>query len=124
MAEFFYDSYALVEYVNANNKFKKYFEGRQGITTRLNLMELYYSLLKYVGKGKAEVIYDSFLPLAADVPDEVIKRAMEFRLEMKAKKANLSYIDAIGYQLALEKNARFLTGDNAFKGMNNVEFVK
>jgi predicted nucleic acid-binding protein len=47
---------------------------------------------------------------------------MKFRLKEKAKR--LSYVDAIGYQLALEKNAKFLTGDKEFKGMKNVEFVK
>jgi len=91
LAEYFYDTYALIEYVNANKKFKKYFQEHMGITSKLNLMELYYAMLKDISKEKAKKI---------------------------------SYVDAIGYQIALEKNLKFLTGDKQFKEMKNVEFVK
>lgn len=122
MAEYFYDTYALIEYINANKRFKKYFQESPGITTRLNLMELYYAMLKDISKEKAEMAYDSFLPLTAEVEDETIKKAMKLRLKEKAKK--ISYVDAIGYQIALEKNIKFLTGDKQFREMKNVQFVK
>jgi len=122
LAEYFYDTYALIEYVNANKKFKKYFQEHMGITSKLNLMELYYAMLKDISKEKAETTYDSFLPITEDIEDETIKKAMQLRLKEKAKK--ISYVDAIGYQIALEKNLKFLTGDKQFKEMKNVEFVK
>ncbi len=122
MAEYFYDTYALIEYVNANKNFKKYFQEHIGITSRLNLMELYYVMLKDISKEKAETAYDSFLPITEDIEDETIKKAMQLRLKEKAKK--ISYVDAIGYQIALEKNIKFLTGDRQFKEMKNVEFIK
>ncbi len=124
MAEFFLDTYALVEYVNANKKFIKYFQEHRGITTRLNLMELYYALIKYISEEKAETIYDSFLPLAVELGDDTIKEAMKARLELKQEKRDISYIDAIGYQISKERGAKFLTGDREFRGMKNVEFVK
>jgi len=36
----------------------------------------------------------------------------------------LSYVDALGYTIAKAHNLRFLTGDAAFEGIANVEFVK
>ena len=47
---------------------------------------------------------------------------MKFRL--KNKKMDLSYADCIGYIYACENNLKFLTGDEKFKDMDNVEFVK
>jgi len=42
-------------------------------------------------------------------------------LRRTIKKA--SYVDALGYVLAKRCRARFLTGDPAFKGVEDVEFV-
>ena len=122
MAEYFYDTYALIEYVNANKNFKKYFQEHIGVTNKLNLMELYYAMLKDISKEKAETAYESFLPITAEIEDRTIKNAMCFRLKEKARK--LSYVDVAGYQIALEKGIKFLTGDKQFKEMKNVEFVK
>jgi predicted nucleic acid-binding protein len=49
---------------------------------------------------------------------------MRFRLKMKRGKKNLSYVDALGYIIAEKLGVKFLTGDNAFDGMDNVEYVK
>jgi predicted nucleic acid-binding protein len=43
---------------------------------------------------------------------------------MKKEKKNLSYVDALGYIIAGKLGIKFLTGDNAFGGMENVEYVK
>ena len=47
---------------------------------------------------------------------------MDFRF--LNKKSNLSYIDCIGYITAFKKEVKFVTGDDQFKNMKNVEFVK
>ena len=70
----------------------------------------------------AEKYYNSLLDKCIEIQDETLKKAMQFRYKEKAKK--LSYIDTIGYQISLEKNIKFLTGDMQFKAMKNTEFVK
>ncbi len=122
MGLFFADTYAIIDYLKGNKKYKKYFEENEVITTRLNLMEVYYSALLEVTEELAETYYDSYLGKCTDLEDETIKRAMKFKFKEKAKR--ISYVDAIGYQIALEKNIKFLTGDKQFKGLKNVEFVR
>lgn len=124
MIKYFYDTYALIEYINENRKYKRFFAESMGITTKMNLMELYYALLKDVGKDKAEIAYDSLLSITTEVGDETIKKAMKLRLELKSQKKSVSYVDTIGYQISLELGIKFLTGDREFKNMKNVEFVK
>lgn len=46
------------------------------------------------------------------------------RFKYKNKKLKLSYADCIGYITAKKFNMKFLTGDNKFKNISNVEFVK
>jgi len=119
---FFADTYALFEIVDGNPEFGKYINDAEIITTSLNLMELYYGLLLKHGAEKAEAYYSVFQPRAVLFSDETIKSAMKFRLAQKGK--NLSYVDCVGYQVALENNVKFLTGDRGFAGMPNVEYVK
>jgi len=122
MKLFFADSYAIIDYLKGNKNFEKYFEENEVITTRVNLMEVYYSALRDATEELAEEYFNSFLGKCTVLEDKTIKNAMKFKLKEKAKK--ISYVDAIGYQIALEKNIKFLTGDKQFKEMKNVEFVK
>lgn len=122
MSIFFYDSYAIIEYINENSSFEKYFEEHTGIFTLLNLLEVYYTVLKEVGKEKAEIVLQMLYPLIVEPSKETIRNAMLFRLDHKKK--DLSYSDCIGYHIALERGIRFLTGDQQFQNFENVEFVK
>ncbi len=115
----FADTYALFEIILGSENYKPYFD-RELITTRLNLMELYYVLLKEKDAGVAERFFGFYLPLCVPVSDEVIKKAMYLKL----RKRRLSYIDCIGYTLALRRGVKFLTGDKEFEDLPNVEFVK
>jgi predicted nucleic acid-binding protein len=117
---FFADTYALLEIIAGNKKFDGYLEEKL-ITTRLNLMELYYALLRE-HKEKAGYYYDFLIPFCVVVEDDTIKKAMKLKLENK--KLKMSYVDCIGYVIAIENHVKFLTGDKAFRGMYNVEFVK
>jgi len=56
--------------------------------------------------------------------DEDVKDGMRRRLELRKKKLELSYADAIGYAVSLRLMLMFLTGDDAFKNLEKVEFVK
>lgn len=119
--KYFADTYAIIEYLKDNPKFVSYFEKHQILTTRLNLMELYYSSLKDANEEVAERQYNSFLSRAVEINDNQLKSAARMRLRYKQN--NLSYIDCVGYSIALDENAKFLTGDKEFREMKNVEWV-
>ncbi|MCX6802480.1 MAG: hypothetical protein NT067_05225, partial [Candidatus Diapherotrites archaeon] len=78
---FFADSYAIIDYLKGNRKFGKYFEENEVITTKLNLMEVYYSALLDATEELAELYYDSYLGKCTSIDDETIKSAMKFRLK-------------------------------------------
>lgn len=122
LTSFFFDTYALYEILLGNQAYKKYDEHVSFVTTRLNLMELYYGLLRKYGKKTAGEYYGSFLSNVTDIDDETIKEAMEFRLENAHR--DLSYVDCVGYALARRNGLLFLTGDKAFKDLPGVEYVK
>ena len=117
----FFDSYALMEIIKGNENYKKYLK-EIPITTKLNLMEVYYYLLREENEQKAEFYYNFYLSSCISIPDNVIKKAMKFKLKFKNRR--LSYADCIGYVFALELGLKFLTGDKEFKDLINVEFVK
>lgn len=122
MTIFFYDSYAIIEYIKNNPHFVPYFENHTGIITMFNLVEIYYLVLNEAGQEKADMALDLLYPLVAEPNRETIKEAMIFRLRHKKRK--VSYADCIGYQMAKERKILFLTGDLQFKDLQNVMFVK
>lgn len=122
MSTFFYDSYAIIEYLKNNPIFVPYFEEHSGIITIFNLVEVYYAVLAEEGTEKAESAYAKLSLLLVEPSQEAIKSAMEFRLQQKKRK--LSYADCVGYAVAQEHNVKFLTGDEQFKNIVGVEFLK
>ena len=92
--------------------------------TILNLMEFYYKVLRDFGKKQADKEYSRLSPHVVDFDDETVKEAMEFRLEQRGKGKQFSYADAIGYIVAKKNGVKFLTGDEEFKTLLNVKFVK
>ena len=118
---FFADTYALIEIIGGNLNYKPYLNNLL-LTTKFNLSELYYSLLKDYGKEAADkylILYSDFL-----IPISItsIQYGMEFKLNHKKEK--LSYVDCIGYALSVELNIKFLTGDEKFENKSNVEYIK
>ncbi len=120
---YFIDTYAMIEYLNGNKRYAKYFE-RELCTSKLNLMELYFLVLREHGESTADRSYATFKVFETSFDDEDVKEAMKMRLRLKAGKTHLSYADALGYQLSKKLGVKFLTGDDAFKHLPNVEFVK
>src|SRR3989344_561802 len=121
VAPYFFDTYAFFELIRGNKNYDPYKKGAIVITTRLNLMELYYGLLLKKGKTTAEAYYDRFLPYAVEPSDDLIKKASQLKALFKTKR--LSYIDCVGYMLARHHRIPFLTGDQGFKDMEGVQFV-
>jgi len=119
----FLDTYALIEIIKGNPNYKPYLK-EQFITTNFNLMELYYSLLRIFDEKTADHYYNLFLSACVSVSDSTIKTAMKFRLLQRKQKNLISYIDCVGYFVALENNVKLLTGEKHFKQLNNVEFVE
>jgi len=119
---YFFDTYAFIEIVKENKNYLSYVSDVKVITTRLNLMELHYILLRNLSKNEADFYYSLLLPFAVDISDDVIKKANELKLFYKKRK--LSYIDCIGYVLAKMHGVKFLTGDKEFRDLDSVEFVK
>ena len=119
--KYFFDTYALIELAKNNPDYINY-SGSVVVTTIFNLAELYYSVLRDFNRQRAKEVFHKFKECADEVNDDVIFKAMEFKLTRKNQ--NLSYTDCIGYSYALKNGMKFLTGDRQFKGIDNVEFVK
>jgi predicted nucleic acid-binding protein len=119
---FFFDTYALLEIISGNLNYSHYMSGVSVVTTKLNLMELHYCLLRTSGKAKADSYFDSFNEFCVKYNDDIVKEANE--LKLKLNKRDLSYVDCIGYTVAKRLGIKFLTGDKQFKDLDNVEFVK
>ncbi|MFH0816744.1 MAG: PIN domain-containing protein [Methanobacteriota archaeon] len=122
MAEYFYDSYAIIEHLRGSQAYKKYFAEPDGVTTRFNLIEVYYCLLD--DPDIAEEVFSSFSSVLVEVSDGQLKRAMAKRRELKCRGLNIGYADAIGYVVARDRKLKFLTGDKEFRDLPGVEFVK
>ncbi len=122
MNKYFYDSYAIIEFIRGNNKFETYFKNHEGITNLYNFMEVYYAILKEGGNEKAKIFLESLKNLLYTPNLEHVEESMNFRY--KNKKLKFSYADCLGYIVAKRLGIIFLTGDEAFKNFENVEFIK
>lgn len=118
---YFFDSYAIIELLNENPNYEKY-RGNEVTLTIYNLAEIYYSCLSVFNEEELDKIYSQYKEAVVEITDGVLKEAMKFRKEHK--KRDFSYADSIGYIYAKTNNLKFLTGDNGFEKMENVEFVK
>jgi predicted nucleic acid-binding protein len=118
---FFFDTYALCEIVEGNPAYSRFVD-EPIVTSILNGGELYYFFLKDSQPAKAEAWFELLRPNLTEVDPATMKQAMRFKHTHKKKK--LSMVDCVGYMLAKKLNARFLTGDEAFKNIAGVEFVK
>ena len=118
---FFFDSYALIETYKGNENYEKYKKARI-VTSYFNLYELYYCLMKDYPVEEFDDFFERLEDFCVELDFDWIKDACEFRL--KYKKRDLSYADCLGYIIAENFGIKFLTGDNQFKDLPNVEFVK
>ena len=118
----FFDTYSFIEISKGNESYQKYIKNYSVITTIMNLYELYYKLMQAGQETEAEILFEKFLPNCVEIKPGIVKEASAFKLTNK--KLDVSYIDALGYITAKRHSVKFLTGDEAFRKMENVEFVK
>ncbi len=122
MSAAFLDTYALFEIVEGNKDYERMLARSRILTTKMNLLEFYYGLLKRNGKAVADFYYRQFAGYAEESTDVQIQMAAQFRLDKTGKR--FSYVDCLGYAMAADLGLPFVTGDAAFEGLPNVEFVK
>ena len=118
---FFFDSYAFFEILKSNKNYEKY-KNVQIVTTKLNLFELYFGILREKGEREAREVLDLYYPFIVDFDSNILEEAA--KLKNKLNKRNISMTDCIGYCTALVLGIKFLTGDKEFENLDNVEFVK
>ena len=120
---YFFDTYALIEISKGHKGYSDLLGDEVNIIlTKLNLMELHYTLLRTLGEAEANRHYHKYRDFCVNIDDFAIKRANEFKLRHKKRK--LSYVDCLGYVIAKLRGVKFLTGDKQFANLDNVEFVK
>ena len=116
---YFLDTFAIMEIIKGNPKYKKYLDDDL-FTSLMNLYEMYYNLLGASDEKSAKEKFFQFIDFTVPINDSHIFLASKFRMEIKS---GVSYVDALGYAIAKQGRMKFLTGDRAFKDINNVEFV-
>ena len=120
--KYFFDTYALYAIATGEKSYETFSKECEVITSLMNLYELYYTLLKDNKEHLGEEFFDKLVGNCVNFDSDIIKKAAKFRREHIKKK--LSYLGCLGYIIALENKIKFLTGDEGFRGMKNVEFVK
>lgn len=121
----FYDSYAVLAYISGEKVFVRYFdEQSSGALTKLNLMEIYFRAAKLHGHEAARQVIDRFSKYLIDFDIDDIAGSMKLREELMKKRMDTSYVDALGYYLAKKMQIPFLTGDQHFRELDGVRFVK
>jgi hypothetical protein len=130
---YYYDSYAIIEFIKGNKEYKTYFTEATGVLTKANLAEVYYNMRKSGSGGfdakRAAAVVERFAVFLVEYDIEDVCGAMELRLQLIQNKkpgggSDASYTDALGYYLAQKMEIPFLTGDIFFKGLPGIEFVK
>jgi predicted nucleic acid-binding protein len=125
---YFLDTCAMIGYFENKKEYVEIIENNPFSVSKFQLMELYFISLREQGEALADKYYDVFSRYEVPLYEQTIKDAMKKRLELQkikkdGKKLNISYVDALGYQYALENGLKFVTCDPAFENMQSVEYV-
>ena len=118
---YFFDSYAIIEIAESNLSYGKY-QGLEIVTSVLNIGEIYQIILRKKGKEDADNWFKKTNFKLLEITPEIIIEAVYFR--HLNKKNDFSLPDAVGYNLSLKHDLKFLTGDRQFENLPNVEFAK
>ena len=114
----FLDTYAMIELAKGSPDYDKYV-GQDVMTTVVHLYELYHIMLRSHSKEVAHIIFKTFERYAIEIEEDHLLKGSEMKIKYK-----ISYGDALAYGIAQIKGIKVLTGDNDFKDLEGVEFVK
>ncbi|MBI5047288.1 PIN domain-containing protein [Candidatus Micrarchaeota archaeon] len=120
---YFLDTCAMIEYVKDNPRFVDIIRSHKFHTSIFQLMELYYITLIEENQELAEKYFESFSLVKVTIEEKTLKNAMKVRLNFQNQKKKVSYVDALGYQYAIENNLKFVTSDPGFDKLDSVEFI-
>lgn len=120
MAGYFCDTYALIEIARGSPAYARYLS--EPLTTSpIHLAEFYYKgLQRRSSREEMDTLVEHFFPQSIQELDPGDIRSLA---ALKAAEPDLSLADCIGYHLARKHGMKFLTGDRAFRGKPDVEFV-
>jgi len=124
LTELLADSYAFFALWEGNDRYVRIFRQKKVVTTALNVLEVYATLLRRLGPQVATPNARACAALVVQVPSEAAFTAGEFKQKMRAERKDCSYIDAWGYGASRTLGLEFLTGDPTFKGVEGVRFVR
>ena len=125
MTRLFADTYALVEILKGNPAYEK-ISDEELVALEFNIFELAYALYRDFGRTHAS----GMLPILRskieifNPGDLDYLNASEFRMCSNKNCKKLSLIDSLGYACSKRLNIRFLTGDQEFEDVENVEYIK
>jgi predicted nucleic acid-binding protein len=124
LADLLADSYAFLALIEGNDRYRAIFARGCFVTTAMNVVEVYTALMRRMEPAEARAFAKRMLSVVVEVPPETALSAAEFRRKMRESGKDCSHIDAWGWAAAKALGRKFLTGDQAFKGVENVEFVR
>jgi predicted nucleic acid-binding protein len=117
-------------FIWGNPNYGQYFEdiqsSKSSYVSEITLIELYHHIYHNEGLEIADTIYSSVINHLniAKLDHHIIKNAGILRSTMLKEKRALSYADCVNYTFAKNLGLKLLTGDEDFRGMDNVEFMK
>jgi predicted nucleic acid-binding protein len=124
LTRYFADSYAYLAAMDGSKAYAKLVAESDLVTTHLNAVEVAQGLLRRMGDSKLEDGLQPILSQCVIPPAPVAAAAARFRHEAVAAGGNCSTVDAWGYATAQHLGIPFLTGDEHFRGVPGVKFVK
>lgn len=124
MVDYFADSYALFAAIDNSKAYRPYFRDATLATTSLDLLEFAYGLHKRGRASKIDAVLPPFLDIVVEPRPQVAAEAAAFKHARISAGGKCSYVDAWGYATARSLDVPFLTGDEDFRGIPGVKFVK
>jgi predicted nucleic acid-binding protein len=115
------DTYALMAMAQGDDAYARY-TVEEFFIPDTTLAEFSRVLLRTVPQEAHDIWMSALEPYAHPVDRNLLLDAMAFRQEHR--KNDFSFFDAVGFVAALRARCVFVTGDEEFKGLENVEFVK
>jgi predicted nucleic acid-binding protein len=115
------DTYALVAMVQADDAYAAYVR-EDFFIPDTTLAEFSWVLKRDFPELTKEVWLAQLANYCQPVDQGLLMNAMDFK--WTHRKQDVSFFDAVGYVAALRERCPFVTGDDAFRSLPNVEFVK